>query len=89
MSSSAGQLLSKYNYLFNNEKICAEIETKFGFISPIWDDDRILRLDTKTGDAYGVIQVSNESMLPRLLLTQWGRMVCIIKVVMFLRKNLI
>ena len=35
----------------------------------------------KTGNDYGVIQVSKESMLLRLLLTYWGRRLCILKVV--------
>ena len=43
----------------------------------------------KTGNDYDVIQVSRESMLLRILLTYWGRKVSILKVVMFLRKNLI
>ena len=45
ISSSASQSISKYHYLFNNEKKCSEIETKLDFISSIWDDDHILRLD--------------------------------------------
>ena len=40
----------------------------------------------KTGNTYDVGQVSKESMLLRLLLTYWRRRVCILKVVMFLRK---
>ena len=43
----------------------------------------------KTDNNYDVIQVSKESILLRLLLTYWGRIVCILKVVMFLRTNLI
>ena len=35
----------------------------------------------KTGNAYGVINVFNESILLRLFLTYWGRRVCILKVV--------
>ena len=42
----------------------------------------------KTGDSYGVINVFKESMLLRLLLTYWGRRVCISKVVMLLKKML-
>ena len=30
---------------FNNEKTCAETENRLDFISSIWDDDHILRLD--------------------------------------------
>ena len=45
MSSSTSQLLSKYHYLFDNENKCAETETRLDFISSIWDDDHILRLD--------------------------------------------
>ena len=45
MSYSASQSLSKYNYLFNNENTCAEIETNIDFISSFWDDDLIQRLD--------------------------------------------
>ena len=43
----------------------------------------------KTGNAYGVIKVSEESILIRLFLTYWGRRVCILKVVVLLRKKLI
>ena len=43
----------------------------------------------KTDNAYGIKQVSKEPMLLRLLLTYWGRRVCILKVVMFLRTKLI
>ena len=57
MSYFTSQLLSKYNYLFNNENTCAEIETEIDFISSIWDDDQIMRLNKKTGNAYGVIKV--------------------------------
>ena len=39
----------------------------------------------KTNNAYGVINVFKESMILRLLLTYWGRRVCILKVVMFLK----
>ena len=45
MSYSASQSLSKYYYLFDNEKTRAETETKLDFISSIWDDDHILRID--------------------------------------------
>ena len=42
----------------------------------------------KTGNAYGVIKLFKESMLLRLLLTYWGRRVCILKVVMLLKTKL-
>ena len=42
----------------------------------------------KTGNAYGVIKLFKESILLRLLLTYWGRMVCILKVVMLLKTKL-
>ena len=42
----------------------------------------------KTGNAYGIIKLFNESMLLKILLTYWGRRVCIFKVVMLLKKNL-
>ena len=42
----------------------------------------------KTGNAYGVIKFFKESILLRLLLTYWGRMVCILKVVMLLKTKL-
>ena len=45
ISSSPSQSSSKFNSLFNNENICAETETKLYFISSIWDDDQIIRLD--------------------------------------------
>ena len=37
--------MSKYCYLFNNGKECAETETKLDFISSISYDDHNLRLD--------------------------------------------
>ena len=43
----------------------------------------------KTGNAYGVTKNFTESMLIRLLLTYWGRRVCILKVVMLLKTKLI
>ena len=42
----------------------------------------------KTGNDYGVIKVFKESMLLRLLLTYWGRRVCIFKLVMLIKKNI-
>ena len=45
ISSSASQSSLKFHLIFNNEKTCAETETKLDFISSIWDDDHILRLD--------------------------------------------
>ena len=45
MSSSVSQLLSKYNYLLNHEKTYAETETRLDFISFIWEDYHIMRLD--------------------------------------------
>ena len=47
MSSSSIQSFSKYHYCFNNQKTCAETETNIDFISSIWDDDQIMRLDEK------------------------------------------
>ena len=45
VSASTSQSLSKFHSLFNNEKACAEKEGKIDFISSIWDDDRIQRID--------------------------------------------
>ena len=45
MSFSESQSLSKHYYLFNNEKMYAETETKLDLISSTWDDDHIQRLD--------------------------------------------
>ena len=42
----------------------------------------------KTGNAYGVIKIFKGSIILRLLLTYWGRRVCILKVVMLLKTNL-
>ena len=39
----------------------------------------------KTGNVYAVIKIFKGSMLLRLLLVYWGRMVCILKVVMLLK----
>ena len=73
------------SFVFQWGKDKCRNETKLDFISSIWDDDHILRLDKKIGNAYGVIQISKEWMLLRLLLAYWGRTVCILKVVMLLR----
>ena len=77
-----------FNSFFNKENTSAETATKLDFISSIWDDDHIWRLDEKTGNAYGVINVLKESLILRLLLTYWGRRVCILKVVMLLKIKL-
>ena len=42
MSASTSQFLSKFHSLFNNKKACTK---KLVFISSIWDDDCINRLD--------------------------------------------
>ena len=89
MSSTTSQSSSIFYSLFNKENTCAETETWFDFISYIWDDDHIQRRDEKTGHSYGVIKFSKESMLLRLLITYWGRRVCILKLVMLLGKKLI
>ena len=39
------QSSSKFRSLFNEEKARAEIFTKLDFISSIWDDDHIQRLN--------------------------------------------
>ena len=76
-------------YLFiNKETTSEENKTKLDFISSIWNDDYIQRLDEKTGNAYGVIKMFKESMLIRLLLTYWRSRVCILKVVILLSTKL-
>ena len=89
MMYTTSQSSSVFHSFFNIEKTSAETETNLDFILSIWDNDRILRLDKKTGNYFGVIQVYKESILLRLLLAYWGRRVYILKVVMLLRKNLI
>ena len=42
----------------------------------------------KTGNAYGVIKLFKGSMLLMLLLSFWGRRVCILKVVVLLKTKL-
>ena len=78
-----------FHSFFNKEKISPETETKLDFISSTWYDDHILKLDEKSGNAYDVIQVSKESIMPRLFLTYWGRRVCILIFFMFLMTTLI
>ena len=48
-----------------------------------------MRLDKKTGNAYGVIQVYKQSKILQIVLMYWGRRVFILKVVMLLRKNIV
>ena len=57
MSSNTRQYSSAFHSFFNKEKTSVETETKIDFISSIWDDDHIRRLDEKTGNAYGVIKI--------------------------------
>ena len=77
MSSPTSQSSPAFHSFFNKEKTSAETATKLDIIPSIWDDDHIRRLDKKTGNAYGVIKLFKESMILRLLLTYWGRRVCI------------
>ena len=57
MSSTTSQHSPEFHTFFNKEKTSAEIATKMDFISSIWDDDHIRRLDEKTGNYYGEIKV--------------------------------
>ena len=47
MSYTTSQYYSTFHSFFNKEKTSAETETKIDFISSIWDDNHILRLDEK------------------------------------------
>ena len=47
MLSSASPSFSKFHPFFNKEKTSTETKTKLDFISSIWDDYHILRLDEK------------------------------------------
>ena len=58
MLSPTSQYYPEFHSFFNKEKTSAETATKLNFISSIWDDDHIWRLDEKTGNAYGVMKVS-------------------------------
>ena len=60
MSSTTSQYSSTFHLLFNKENTSEETKTKLDFISSVWEDDHIMRLDEKTGNAYGVIQVSKD-----------------------------
>ena len=60
MSSPTSQSSPAFHSFFNKEKTSAETATKLDFISSIWDDDHIKRLDEKTGNTYGVINVFKE-----------------------------
>ena len=55
----------------------------FGMMITFWG------LMKKTGNAYGVKQASKELMILRLLITYWGKRVCVLKVVIFLKTKLI
>ena len=88
MSSTTSQSSPAFHSFLNKEKTNSETATKLNFISSIWDDDHLRRLDEKTGNAYGAIKLFKESMLLRLLLAYWGRRVCILKVVMLLKTKL-
>ena len=88
ISSPTSQSSPAFHSFLNKEKTSAETATMLDLISSIWDDDHIRRTDEKTGNAYGVINVLKESMLLRILLAYWGIRVCILKVVMLLKKKL-
>ena len=47
MSSPTSQSSPAFHSFFNKEKTSAETATKLDFISYIWDDDHIMRLDEK------------------------------------------
>ena len=47
MLPSASLYFSNLRWYFNKEKTSAETETRIYFVSSIWDDDHILRLDEK------------------------------------------
>ena len=47
MSSNTSQFSSIFHTFLNKEKTSAETETKLYFISSIWDDDHIQRIDEK------------------------------------------
>ena len=47
MSSTTSQSSPAFHLFFNKEKISAETATKLYFISSIWDDDHIWRLNEK------------------------------------------
>ena len=47
MLSTTIQSSSTFHSFFNKEKTSAETETKLDFISSIWNDDHILRLDER------------------------------------------
>ena len=47
MPSTTSQYYSTFNSIFNKEKTSKETETKLDYISYIWDNDKILRLDEK------------------------------------------
>ena len=47
MSSPTSQSSPAYYSFFNKEKTSAETATKLDFVSSIWDDDHIRRLDEK------------------------------------------
>ena len=47
MSSTTSQSSSAFHSFLNQEKISAETATKLDFVSSIWDDDHIWRIDEK------------------------------------------
>ena len=47
MSSPTSQFYPSFHPFFNKEKTSAETATKLNFISYIWDDDHIRRIDEK------------------------------------------
>ena len=66
MSSTTSQSSPEFHSFFNKENTSAETATKLSFISSICDDVHIWRLDEKTGNAYGVINVFKKLMILRL-----------------------
>ena len=54
MSSTTSQYFSAFHTFLNKEKTSAETETKLDFVSSIWDDDHIWRLD---GEKLAILMV--------------------------------
>ena len=69
MSSITSQSSPAFHQFINKEKTSTETATKLNFISSIWDDDHIRRLDVENWQCLWCNQTFQKSMLLRLLFT--------------------
>ena len=81
--------MSEFHPFFNNKNTCAETEIKLDFIPSIWDDDQMMRLDKNNWQCLWCNTSFQEINATEALVHVLGNKGMQIKVVMFLRRNII